>query len=158
MTFVSGQLKTADLKAGTQLRILGLKEVDILIIVQSITKLAITLANPQQVGIVFDQLEEAALTGRHGPVWLDVQAMKIDPDQLARLPKGECVLTPSTQLFGKLKAVIDLLIQITDCYLLALAVVQGGRLVSFDQRITVDLVKEALDQLLSLIEMPSLGG
>jgi predicted nucleic acid-binding protein len=48
--------------------------------------------------------------------------------------------------------------QITDCYLLALAVAQGGRLVSFDQRITVDLVRGARDQHISLIEMPPLVG
>jgi len=33
--------------------------------------------------------------------------------------------------------------QITDSYLLALAVVHGGRFVSFDQRIRVDLVPDA---------------
>ena len=33
--------------------------------------------------------------------------------------------------------------QITDSYLLALAVVYGGRFVSFDQRIRVDLVPDA---------------
>ena len=40
--------------------------------------------------------------------------------------------------------------QITDCYLLALAVAHGGRLVSFDQRISVDLVGEAREDHLSL--------
>lgn len=113
--FISGQVKTADLKAGTQLRILGVQEVDIVSIVQSITKLAITLTDPQQVGIVFDQLEEAALTGRHGPVWLDVpldiQAVKIDPDLLARLPKVGNVSLQTTELAVQSKAVIDLLMQ-----------------------------------------------
>ena len=111
--FISGQVKTADLKAGTQLRILGVQEVDIVSIVQSITKLAITLTDPQQVGFVFDQLEEAALTGRHGPVWLDVpldiQAVKIDPDLLARLPKVGNVSLSTTELSVQSKAVIDLL-------------------------------------------------
>jgi len=113
--FISGQVKTADLKTGTQLRILGVQEVDIVSIVQSITKLAITLTDPQQVGIVFDQLEEAALTGRHGPVWLDVpldiQAVKIDPDLLARLPKVGNVSLQTTELAVQSKAVIDLLMQ-----------------------------------------------
>lgn len=88
--FISGQVKTADLKAGTALRMLGVQEADIVSIVQSITKMAVTLTNPADVGIVFDQLERAALSGRRGPVWLDVpldvQAMTIDPDKLARLP------------------------------------------------------------------------
>ena len=38
--------------------------------------------------------------------------------------------------------------QVTDAYLLAVAVAEGGRFVSFDQRISVDLVPQArLDQL-----------
>lgn len=113
--FVSGQVKTADLKAGTQLRMLGVQEADIVTMVQSITKLAVTLTDPQQVGIVFDRLEEAALTGRRGPVWLDVpldvQAMTIEPDQLARLPREESAPPPATELAAQAKAVIDLLMQ-----------------------------------------------
>lgn len=113
--FVSGQVKTADLKAGTQLRILGVQEADIVTMVQSITKLAVTLTDPQQVGIVFDRLEEAALTGRRGPVWLDVpldvQAMAIEPDQLARLPREKRAQAPVTELAAQSKAVIDLLMQ-----------------------------------------------
>lgn len=113
--FVSGQVKTADLKAGTQLRMLGVQEADIVTMVQSITKLAVTLTDPQQVGIVFDRLEKAALTGRRGPVWLDVpldvQAMTIEPDQLARLPREESAPPPATELAAQAKAVIDLLMQ-----------------------------------------------
>jgi predicted nucleic acid-binding protein len=38
--------------------------------------------------------------------------------------------------------------QVTDAYLFAVAVAEGGRFVSFDQRISVDLVPQArLDQL-----------
>ena len=92
--FISGQVKTADLKTGTGLRILGVQEADIVSIVSSITKKAITLLNPEDVAYVFDELEVAALTGRRGPVWLDVpldvQAMEIDPSNLQRL------ITPKT--------------------------------------------------------------
>ncbi|MFI4938995.1 MAG: thiamine pyrophosphate-binding protein [Burkholderiales bacterium] len=88
--FISGQVKTADLKAGTGLRMLGVQEVDIVSIVDSITKKAVTLMNPQDVAYVFDELEQAALSGRKGPVWLDVpmdvQAMEVDPATLRRLP------------------------------------------------------------------------
>ena len=43
--------------------------------------------------------------------------------------------------------------QITDCYLLALAVTHGGRFVSFDQRIQVDLVPDASQVNLAIIGM-----
>jgi acetolactate synthase-1/2/3 large subunit len=111
--FVSGQVKTADLKVGTQLRMLGVQEADIVTIVQSITKLAVTLTDPLQIGIVFDQLELAALSGRRGPVWLDVpldvQAMLVDPDQLARLPRESSTQSVNSELAPQVKAVIELL-------------------------------------------------
>lgn len=90
--FVSGQVKSADLKTGTGLRMLGVQEADIVSIVEPITKAAVTLTDPDAVAEVFDRLEHAALSGRRGPVWLDVpldvQAAQVDPTQLrrARIP------------------------------------------------------------------------
>jgi len=78
------------------LRMLGVQEADIVTIVQSITKKAVTLINAQDIGVVFDELEAAALSGRRGPVWLevplDVQAMVIDPATLRRANKPTPVL------------------------------------------------------------------
>ncbi|WP_256217486.1 thiamine pyrophosphate-binding protein [Pseudomonas sp. NBRC 111119] len=86
--FVSGQVKSADLKADTGLRMLGVQEADIVSIVAPITKAAVTLTDPEAIGEVFDRLEQAALSGRRGPVWLDVpldvQAARIDPATLRR--------------------------------------------------------------------------
>lgn len=86
--FLSGQVKVADLKTGTDLRMLGMQECDIVSIVSTITKKAVTLLDPQDVAYVFDELEYAALAGRRGPVWLDVpidvQAMEVDPLKLRR--------------------------------------------------------------------------
>ena len=45
--------------------------------------------------------------------------------------------------------------QITGSYLLALAVVHGGRFVSFDQCIRVDLVPDASQTHLTIIELPN---
>lgn len=88
--FISGQVKSADLKTGTNLRMLGVQEADIVSIVAPITKHAVTLTDPQAVAEVFDQLEQAALQGRRGPVWLDVpldvQAAQVDPALLRRAP------------------------------------------------------------------------
>ncbi len=86
--FMSGQVKTADLKTGTKLRMLGVQEADIVSIVSPITKMALTLMRADDVAYEFDRLEHAALAGRHGPVWLDVpldvQAAEIDPSALRR--------------------------------------------------------------------------
>lgn len=113
--FISGQVKTADLKAGTKLRMLGVQEADIVTMVESIMKMAITLTDPQKVGVVFDQLEQAALDGRLGPVWLDVpldvQAMTIEPNQLERLVQKDNIKPPSSELTAKAQAVLDLLLK-----------------------------------------------
>ena len=45
--------------------------------------------------------------------------------------------------------------QITFSHPLALAVAHGGRFVSFDQRIRVDLVPDASEVHLAIIELPS---
>lgn len=86
--FVSGQVKSADLKGDRGLRMLGVQEADIVSIVRPITKHAVTLLDPQAVAEVFDELEQQALSGRRGPVWLDVpldvQAAQIEPSQLRR--------------------------------------------------------------------------
>ncbi len=42
--------------------------------------------------------------------------------------------------------------QVMDAYLLAVAVAEGGRFVSFDQRISVDLVPQARPEQLVVIE------
>jgi acetolactate synthase-1/2/3 large subunit len=113
--FISGQVKTADLKAGTALRMLGVQEADIVTLVNSITKMAVTLTDPAEVGIVFDRLERAALDGRRGPVWLDVpldvQAVIINPEKLVRLSdQNEASAKPSSADLGsKAQEVIELL-------------------------------------------------
>jgi len=111
--FISGQVKTADLKAGTDLRMLGVQEADIVTIVQSITKMAVTLTTPADVGIIFDRLEHAALSGRRGPVWLDVpldiQATLIEPHMLARLRELEPEQQKPNDLDSEVERTLDLL-------------------------------------------------
>jgi acetolactate synthase-1/2/3 large subunit len=110
--FISGQVKTADLKTGTGLRMLGNQEADIVTIVSSITKRASTLTDPQAAAEVFDELEHAALSGRRGPVWLevplDVQSAQIDPAQLHRakppLAIAPDLTAPVAQTLALLKA------------------------------------------------------
>lgn len=84
--FLSGQVKRPDLKAGTGLRQLGSQEVDICSIVQSVTKYAVTITEPNSIRFHMEKAMHLAKSGRPGPVWidvpLDVQAAQIDPDAL----------------------------------------------------------------------------
>lgn len=84
--FISGQVKRADLKCDSGVRILGVQEIDIVSIVGSITKYAVTIEDPQSIRYHLEKAAHLALSGRRGPVWidipLDVQAARIDPDLL----------------------------------------------------------------------------
>src|SRR5580692_5696707 len=84
--FISGQVKRADLKRDSGVRILGVQEIDIVSIVKTITKYAVTIEDPATVRYHLEKAVHLALGGRRGPVWidipLDVQAAQIDPDTL----------------------------------------------------------------------------
>jgi acetolactate synthase I/II/III large subunit len=83
---LSGQVKRADLKRDSGVRILGVQEIDIVSIVSSITKYAVTVEDPASIRYHLEKAVYLANDGRRGPVWidipLDVQAAQIEPDAL----------------------------------------------------------------------------
>jgi acetolactate synthase-1/2/3 large subunit len=85
---ISGQVKneTTVRYTGLPLRQLGDQELDIEPIVTPITKYAAMVTDPKTIRYHLEKAIYLARTGRPGPVWLDipldVQAAKIDPDQL----------------------------------------------------------------------------
>jgi acetolactate synthase-1/2/3 large subunit len=83
---LSGQVKRDDLKRDSGVRILGVQEIDIVSIVDSITKYAVTIEDPSTIRYQLQKAVHLALDGRRGPVWidipLDVQAAQIDPTRL----------------------------------------------------------------------------
>jgi len=97
---ISGQAKRADRLNGRPLRQGGVQEVDIVPLVQSITKYAVTLDDPAMVRYHLERALHEMLSGRPGPVWLDipldVQAARIDPDTLAAYtpPAGKVPASP----------------------------------------------------------------
>lgn len=87
LMIISGQVKRADMLRGAPLRQKGVQEVDIISMVKSVTKYAITIENPADIKKVMQEAYYHAREGRAGPVWidvpLDVQATPIDPNTLA---------------------------------------------------------------------------
>lgn len=83
---ISGQVKRADRIGNTGVRQVGVQEVDVVRLASSVTKYAVTVEDPQSIRLYMEQAFALATTGRQGPVWLDipldVQASRIDPDQL----------------------------------------------------------------------------
>ncbi len=92
--FISGQniLRETTRHTGIALRTYGQQEADIVGLVSPVTKFAHMLTSPQDIVEVMDKALEAALTGRKGPVWLDVpldlQSALIDPDILPYTVSG----------------------------------------------------------------------
>ncbi len=88
MVVVSGQVKRETMVSSYDLplRQLGDQEVDIVAMVDRVTKYATVLRDPKDVRKVVDRAFYLATRGRPGPVWvdvpIDVQAAPIDPDTL----------------------------------------------------------------------------
>jgi acetolactate synthase I/II/III large subunit len=86
MLIVSGQVKRADRLRGAPLRQRGVQEVDVVPMVRSVTKCAVTVDDPESIRYHVEKALHLARTGRRGPVWLDipldVQAAPVHPDRL----------------------------------------------------------------------------
>jgi len=86
MLVLSGQAKRADLKRDSGVRQMGVQEVDIVAMAGPITKYAITVMEPADIRYHLDKATYLAVTGRPGPVWIDipvdVQGAMIDETSL----------------------------------------------------------------------------
>ncbi|HKB99705.1 MAG TPA: thiamine pyrophosphate-binding protein [Terriglobales bacterium] len=89
--FLSGQVKRPDrmfTADGTPLgvRQRGIQELDIVSVVKSLTKYAVTVTDPNSIRYHLEKATHLALSGRPGPVWIDipidVQAAPIDEQSL----------------------------------------------------------------------------
>ena len=84
--YLAGQVKRADLKRDSGVRILGVQEVDMVSIVTPITKYAVTITDPSSIRYHLEKAIHLATSGRPGPVWvefpLDVQGVQVDPEAM----------------------------------------------------------------------------
>ena len=92
VVFISGQAKTADLKADSGVRQMGSQEVDITSLVSPITKYAVTILDPHKIKYHLERAWHCATTGRMGPVWidipLDIQGTMLDESKLRGFDPG----------------------------------------------------------------------
>jgi acetolactate synthase-1/2/3 large subunit len=84
--FISGQVKRADLKGDRGVRQMGFQEIDVVNMVKTITKYAVTVTDPKTIRYHLEKALWLARNGRPGPVWidipLDVQAAEITEAEL----------------------------------------------------------------------------
>lgn len=91
--FLSGQVKRADLAGGQGIRQFGIQEIDIVSIVRSITKYAVQIREPEDIRYEMEKAVCLALTGKPGPVWidvpLDIQASVVEEENLRGFDAGK---------------------------------------------------------------------
>lgn len=102
--FISGQNMTKESVryTGMPIRTYGSQETDIIKIVEPLTKYAVMITKPEQIGYELDKAIYLSQSGRKGPVWidipLDIQNMRIDPEKLEHFQKPEDnTFAPSTE-------------------------------------------------------------
>ena len=97
MLVLSGQAKRADLKGSSGVRQMGVQEVDIVSMVSSITKYAVTVMEPADIRYHLEKAVHLARTGRPGPVWLDlpldVQGAAVDEATMRAYDPAEDAVT-----------------------------------------------------------------
>lgn len=113
MFVVSGQVKRMDMINGQGIRQQGMQELDIISVVESMTKYAALVDDPMMIRYHVERALYEATHGRKGPVWLDipldVQATMVDENELigyTPLPEVK-----NTHLEKQVLQVIDLLNQ-----------------------------------------------
>jgi len=111
--FISGQVKRGDLAETRGVRQMGFQEINIVKIINSITKYAVIVTEPNEIRYHLEKAAFLARTGRPGPVWvdipLDVQATMIEETQLRSFDPHEVeTSSDSVALQPQVSTVIEL--------------------------------------------------
>lgn len=115
MLIVSGQVKRPDMVGNRGIRQMGFQEINIVSMVKSITKYAVTVTEPEKIRYHLEKAVSLAMSSRPGPVWvdipLDVQAVMIDEEQLIGFEKELNEQINKDKLNEKVSKAIQLLNQ-----------------------------------------------
>ena len=111
---LSGQVKRSDFAKPYGVRQMGYQEVDIVSIVNPITKFAVTVVEPEKIRYYLQKAIFLATHGKKGPVWidipLDVQAAMIDETNLEEFSvEKEVENNVSINVGEKVKCALELL-------------------------------------------------
>ncbi len=109
--FISGQVKRSDRIGTSGVRQMGSQEVDIVPVVKSMTKYATTVMEPNKIRQVMEEAYYHAMSGRRGPVWidipLDVQAAEIEETKLEGFLPKKTTHIMDESLLPQIKAFLE---------------------------------------------------
>lgn len=105
--FITGQVNTFESKGKSDIRQKGFQETDIISMVKNVTKYAQYVGNKEDIKYVLDKAFNIALSGRKGPVVLDIPMNifreDIDPDVLKAYDAEEEKLYESSMFYDEIK-------------------------------------------------------
>ena len=111
--YLSGQVTSNTLIENTGLRQFGIQESDIVSMVKSVTKYAVTIKDLNQLKYHLQKAIHLATTGRPGPVWLDIpldiQGKMIVPDECPSFEPEAKQLPENNLLKKQVRECIELL-------------------------------------------------
>ncbi|MFT5337235.1 MAG: acetolactate synthase-1/2/3 large subunit [Luteibaculaceae bacterium] len=96
VVFISGQntLKETSRHTGVKVRTYGQQEADIIPMVETMTKYATMIEDPNRIRYELEKATFLAKSGRKGPVWidvpLDVQSMRVTPSEMEGFEPEKC--------------------------------------------------------------------
>lgn len=103
--FISGQPKLETTIGKSKVRQIGIQELPIVSMVKPVTKYAVTVTKPQEIRCHLEKAVYLAMSGRPGPVWidipLDIQAARVNPALLKPFNPREVKFDLDSQ--GKVK-------------------------------------------------------
>jgi acetolactate synthase-1/2/3 large subunit len=99
---ISGQVRTNTLNKNKKLRQLGDQEIDIIKIMTSLTKYSRLIKSSDNIEYIFNKAINLSLTGRMGPVWLDVP-IDIQGKEYAEKKNLEALVTKSVKTQNNFK-------------------------------------------------------
>tara|TARA_B100001057_G_C22826124_1_gene941501 strand:- start:276 stop:2063 length:1788 start_codon:yes stop_codon:yes gene_type:complete len=91
MLVISGQVMKKDIGTDKGFRQLGVQEANVVEMAKPVTKYCKTIKDPYDVEIILDKAIELSLSGRPGPVWveipLDIQSYNLDLKKIKKIKK-----------------------------------------------------------------------
>ncbi len=113
--FISGQARMEHTSRGKPIRQLGIQELDIVSVVEPITKYSVMVDDPKKIKYYLEKAISIARSGRPGPVWVDIplnfQWAQIEPSKLMgfKLPPKKSQAKKEDQLEAQIKKCVNLL-------------------------------------------------
>lgn len=105
--FITGQVNPNEQRGERHIRQLGFQETDVVAMAHPIVKKAYRITSPEQIPAVFNEAYELAISGRPGPVLIDVpmdmQRQEIEPGEIKVISRKKNTVTKlDNSLFEKL--------------------------------------------------------